>query len=69
MTDEQQRVEQLEEILFSNEIPTEKVQRVIRLGYDEEVASEMVERVQTGNRLPLYYEVLGNFDYDSKDPD
>jgi hypothetical protein len=36
----------LEEILFSNTDPVSKVQQIIRLGFDPEVADEIVERHQ-----------------------
>ncbi len=53
----------LEEILFSNGDPTQKVQQIIRLGFDEEVASELVERHLIGSQMPAYYETL-EFDPD-----
>jgi hypothetical protein len=49
----------LEEILFSNIDPVSKVQQIIRLGFDPEVADEIVDRHQTGtSRAPVYYERL-----------
>jgi hypothetical protein len=48
----------LEEILFSNTDPVTKVQHIIRLGFDPEVADEIVERHQIGTQAPVYYERL-----------
>jgi hypothetical protein len=48
----------LEEILFSNTDPVSKVQQIIRLGFDPEVADEIVERHQIGTQTPVYYERL-----------
>jgi hypothetical protein len=48
----------LEEILFSNTDPVSKVQQIIRLGFDPEVADEIVERHQLGTQAPVYYERL-----------
>jgi hypothetical protein len=46
----------LEEILFSNIDPVSKAQQIIRLGFDPEVADEIVERHQIGTQSPVYYE-------------
>lgn len=48
----------LEEILDSNLDPLSKVQRVIHLGFEPEVADEIVERHQLGSMAPVYYETL-----------
>jgi hypothetical protein len=48
----------LEEILFSNADPAAKVQQIVRLGFDEEIASELVERHLVGSQIPAYYETL-----------
>lgn len=48
----------LEEILFSNGEATEKVHQIMRLGFDEEIANELVERNMSGSRMPVYYETL-----------
>jgi hypothetical protein len=48
----------LEEILFSNTDPVSKVQQIIRLGFDPEVADEIMERHQVGTQTPVYYERL-----------
>jgi hypothetical protein len=48
----------LEEILFSSTDPVSKVQQIIRLGFDPEVADEIVERHQIGTQAPVYYERL-----------
>jgi hypothetical protein len=57
----------LEEILFSNTDPVSKVQQIIRLGFDPEVADEIVERHQLGaNQAPVYYERLDFADLDDE---
>ena len=48
----------LEEILDSNADAASKSQQIIRLGFDPEVADELVERRQLGDRMPVYYESL-----------
>lgn len=48
----------LEDVLYSDADPVSKVQQIIDLGYDEEVASEIVERYQIGQHTPVYYERL-----------
>jgi hypothetical protein len=58
----------LEEILFSNTDPVSKVQQIIRLGFDPEVADEIVERHQIGTQAPVYYERLDFADLDD-DPE
>jgi hypothetical protein len=54
----------LEEILYSNADPVSKVQQIIRLGFDPEVADEIVERHQMGTQSPVYYERLDFADLD-----
>jgi hypothetical protein len=54
----------LEEILFSNTDPVSKVQQIIRLGFDPEVADEIVERHQIGTQSPVYYERIDFADLD-----
>ena len=56
----------LEEILFSSTDPVSKVQQIIRLGFDPEVADEIVERHQTGTQAPAYYESLDFADLDDE---
>jgi hypothetical protein len=56
----------LEEILFSNTDPVSKVQQIIRLGFDPEVADEIVERHQIGTQAPVYYERLDFADLDDE---
>jgi hypothetical protein len=56
--------QRLEEILFSNIDPVSKVQQIIRLGFDPEVADEIVERHQTGTQSAVYYERLDFADLD-----
>ncbi len=48
----------LEEILYSNVDAADKVQQVMRLGFDEEIANELVERHLVGSQTPVYYESL-----------
>jgi hypothetical protein len=59
----------LEEILFSNTDPVSKVQQIIRLGFDPEVADEIVERHQIGTQAPVYYERLDFADLDDEEPE
>lgn len=57
-----------EDILMSNEDPITKVQELIDLGYDEEDATELVNRMQIGQLDPLvYYERLDFTDYEEAD--
>jgi hypothetical protein len=48
----------LEEILFSSTDPSVKVQQITRLGFDEDIANELVERHMVGSQVPAYYETL-----------
>lgn len=54
----------LEDVLYSDTDPVSKVQQIIGMGYDEEVASEIVERYQIGQHAPVYYERL---DFDDEE--
>ncbi|MDB5178717.1 MAG: hypothetical protein JWN01_660 [Patescibacteria group bacterium] len=54
----------LEEILFSNTDLVSKTQQIIRLGFDPEIADEIVERHQIGTQSPVYYERLDFADLD-----
>jgi hypothetical protein len=56
----------LEEILDSNIDAISKVQQVIRLGFEPEIADELVERHQLGSKAPIYYETLIFKDYDER---
>ncbi len=56
--------QRLEEILFSGTDPVSKVQQIIRLGFDPEVADEIVERHQMGIQSPVYYERLDFAEFD-----
>lgn len=51
----------LEEVLFSDADPVLKVQRLINIGFDEEVANDIVERYQIGQNAPVYYERLPRY--------
>jgi hypothetical protein len=48
----------LEEILYSNADAASKAQQIIRLGFEAEVADELVERHQLADQTPIYYETL-----------
>ena len=57
--------QRLDEIMYSSASPEEKVRAIMRLGFDEEIATELVERHIMGSRAPLmsaqipaYYESL-----------
>ncbi len=57
--------QRLDEIMYSSASPEEKVRAIMRLGFDEEIATELVERHIMGSRTPLmsaqmpaYYETL-----------
>jgi hypothetical protein len=58
--------QRLDEILFSNTGDLDKVQQIIKLGFDEEVADEIVERHLVGTKAPVYYETLHFADLDDK---
>ncbi len=58
--------QRLDEILFSNVDALSKVQNIIKLGFDPEVADEIVERHQIGTRAPVYYERLDFADMDDE---
>lgn len=48
----------LEELLYTDLDPVSKVQQIMRLGFNEEAANELVERHQLGLQSPVYYERL-----------
>ena len=54
----------LEEILFTDTDPVSKVQQIIKLGFDPEIADEIVERHQLGSQSLVYYERLDFADVD-----
>lgn len=62
-----QQEQRLYEILYSNIDWVSKVQNIIKLGFDEEVAEEIVEHHQAGSRAPVYYERLDFADLDDED--
>jgi hypothetical protein len=64
-----QQEKRLEEILFSDSDAASKAQHIIKLGFDPEVADEIVERHQVGTRGPVYYESLDFADFDDDDDD
>ena len=59
-----QQEQRLDEILFSNVDPLTKVQHIVNLGFDPEVADEIVELHQAGPKAPVYYERLDFADID-----
>lgn len=55
----------LKAILEAKNIPAAaKARQITRLGFDPEIADQIVERHQLGNRLPEYYESLNFADID-----
>jgi hypothetical protein len=66
MSESEQRLQErrLEEILNSKTDDTSKAQHIVRLGFDPEIADEIVERHQLGKRTPVYYESLDFADLD-----
>jgi hypothetical protein len=62
-----QKEQRLDEILFSNSDPAKKSQQIINLGFDPEVADEIVERHLIGTPGPVYYERLDFADLDDEE--
>lgn len=58
---EQEVMRQIEDILFSDEDPIAKVQEMVKMGFDEEVANDIVERYQIGQSSVIYYEQLPKY--------
>lgn len=56
-----QILRQVEEILFGDADPIAKVQDLVDLGFDEEAASDIVERYQIGQADIVYYEQLPGY--------
>jgi hypothetical protein len=56
--DQKLQEQRLGEILDSGIDDASKAQHIIRLGFDPEVADEIVERHQLASRMPVYYERL-----------
>ncbi len=54
----------LQEILFLDVDPVMKVQQIINLGFDDETATDIVERYQIGQQAPVYYEQLPLYRHD-----
>lgn len=48
----------IDEVLMLDEDPVTKVQQIIDLGFEEEVANAAVERYQIGQQSAVYYEQL-----------
>jgi hypothetical protein len=57
----------LEEILFSNISPVAKTQQIVKMGFDQEIAEEIVTRYQIGQHAPVYYERIDGFADDFDD--
>ena len=57
----------IDEILESNIDDVSKVRQIMHLGFEGEVADEIVERHQLGTVAPVYYETLVFDDYDDED--
>lgn len=66
MRDQVRLERRMDNILSSNLDPLGKVQHIIKLGFDEEIATEIVERYQSGLRAPVYYERLDFSDLDEQ---
>ena len=67
MKDHDQRFQEqrLSEILGASRLDdVGKSQAIIRLGFDPEIADELVERHHLGRRQPEYYETLNFADLD-----
>lgn len=54
---------ELASILKTDSDPLSKVRQIMRLGFEEEVADDMVERYLLGQPAPVYYEQLTRQDY------
>ena len=59
----------LEEILYSSADDASKAQQIIRLGFEPEIADQLVERHQLGADTPVYYETLRPGDLNLYGPD
>lgn len=67
--DQHLQEKRLGEILDSGVDDVAKSQQIIRLGFDPEVADEIVERHQMAKRTPVaYYERIGFADLDDIEP-
>jgi hypothetical protein len=60
--------QRLRDVLDANTDAAKKAQQIIHLGFDPEVADEIVERHQLGSRAPVYYERLDFADLDDDEP-
>ena len=54
----------LDEVLYTDLDPVSKVQQIIRLGFSEDTANDLVERHQLGLNNLVYYERLDFIDDD-----
>ena len=62
--DDQQLAEQdqlIEQIVMSDDEPVAKVQKLIRLGLDEEDATDIVSSYQLGQASAVYYEHIPRY--------
>ena len=57
----------LDEVLYTDLDPVSKVQQIIRLGFSEDTANDLVERHQLGLNNLVYYERLDFIDDDNED--
>lgn len=57
----------LEELLYTDLDPVSKVQKIVRLGFSEEAANDLVERHQLGLQNTAYYETLDFVEGDEDD--
>lgn len=65
--DQQFQERRLGEILDSSADDAAKAQHIIHMGFDPEIADEIVERHHLGNRMPVYYETLDFADLDDEE--
>lgn len=59
---QQQITRAVEDVLSRDDDPITKVQSIVDLGIDEELATDIVERYQIGQQAVVYYERLPSSD-------
>jgi len=57
----------LDEVLYTDLDPVSKVQQIIRLGFSEDTANDLVERHQLGLNNMVYYERLDFIEDDDEE--
>jgi hypothetical protein len=57
----------LEEILYSDQTGSDKLNQIIDLGYGREVARELMQQHEVGMQTPVYYETLADEPMDRED--